>query len=330
MKQMLTATLVLMSTLTHANEGHKIMNSAEEYINKSFECRRLPSKCSGEKHMGLLSEEGKISSRYELQDALNKSHGKSFFVPLSLSNTELLTLAATTSLGVVAFANDQEIMDVVQDNKSETTKRISQVGDLLGESGIGVAAGSYFLGVVYKNDKLKNVGLFIVGSSVASSIVAEAVKNTFNRVRPTNGDGPHEFFKAGNDSFYSGHTTQAFSLATVISEMYKEDYPMVPYVAYGLASLTAYGRVHNKKHWASDVLVGAVAGHLVTKLAMSAMDGNTDGRGGLIVYPEFDRKKGKVTMNLEYTPRYEAPEMKCKKIKNPIHRVDACLSEALK
>lgn len=70
-----------------------------------------------------------------------------------------------------------------------------------------------------------------------------------------------------NVSFYSGHTSLAFSLATAagtVSSM--RGYGSAPWVwgvGLGLASLVGYLRVAGDKHYLTDVLVGAVAGAAV-------------------------------------------------------------------
>ncbi len=84
--------------------------------------------------------------------------------------------------------------------------------------------------------------------------------------------------------------------------MYKEEYPVVPYVAYGLAALTAYARVHGDNHWASDVIAGAVAGHLIAKLSMSYL--NKDGkRSGVTVTPELDPNGDGFRIYVKWTPK---------------------------
>jgi membrane-associated phospholipid phosphatase len=61
----------------------------------------------------------------------------------------------------------------------------------------------------------------------------------------------------------SGHTTEAFTLASVISEHYQE--PWIEISAYGLAGTVGYARLNNNRHWPSDVLAGAVVGTFVGK-----------------------------------------------------------------
>lgn len=266
----------------------------------------------------------------QLNNIIARDKQRSVFIPLELTNTELITLTAATSLGVIAFKNDQEITDVLQRNNSQIAQTLTSVGNLYG-SGYGfsaIAAGSYFLGMYYDNDKLKKVGLFIVGAEVAQAIVTEAVKRTFSRDRPTSGVGPYQFFDSGNKSFWSGHSATAFVLATVVSEMYKEDYPIIPYVAYGAAAITAYARVYENHHWASDVIMGAIAGHLIAKLAISSF--NDDGtRGGLTFYPGFDPKSGMITANIEWTPKYKEGPLKCASMPDGELKIRACFEESI-
>lgn len=292
-------------------------------------CRKSLYGCTAQQELEIAQFTGNVLSSYTLDEYLSSDTQKSYFIPLALDNQELLLLAAATSLGVVAFHNDQEIMDTVQRHKSNVTAPIATVGNFLGSSAfLPIAAGSYFLGVYYENNKLKNVALFTIGASLAQSIVTTAVKMAAGRARPNTGEGPYSFFNKGDKSFYSGHTAEAFTLATVISEMYKEEYPIVPWVAYGLATVGAYARMHDQAHWASDVIIGAVAGHLLTKLAMSAMTGNKEGRGGLVVYPGVDPATGTFMVYAEWTPKEPERPLKCAKMPEGRAKMEACFTEA--
>ncbi len=53
-------------------------------------------------------------------------------------------------------------------------------------------------------------------------------------------------------------------MATVIATEYRH-LRAVPYVAYGLASLVAYSRLNENRHWTSDVFVGSAIGYFVAK-----------------------------------------------------------------
>lgn len=240
--------------------------------------------------------------------------GNEYFIPIKQS--DLFLLAGTLSLGTIVFANEREILDYVQEQNNEHTAKVANIGNMLGrEAIVPIVAGSYFVGAVLKNDKLKKVGIFTVRAGLATQIVTELFKKSFARKRPNATNDPYEFFEEGHHAFYSGHTSAAFSMATVIAEVYK-DKPLVPYLAYGAAALTAYARMHDNKHWATDVLVGAVAGHLVTKIFMRTFDksGGLDA-SGLIIMPEYkenERGESSYGMRLEYRKRSEPTPLACK------------------
>ena len=96
--------------------------------------------------------------------------------------------------------------------------------------------------------------LFI--SNFISSAITHSLKRITNKTRP-NGS-PH--------SFPSGHTTFAFTNATVLYNEFKDASPFLAYSGYAFATTTASFRMLNNKHWMSDVLVGAGVGIIVTQL----------------------------------------------------------------
>jgi membrane-associated phospholipid phosphatase len=57
-------------------------------------------------------------------------------------------------------------------------------------------------------------------------------------------------------SFFSGHTTAAFAMATVLSGYY----PVAGPVVFTLAAGCGASRVMTEQHWVSDVYVGSLAG----------------------------------------------------------------------
>ena len=67
-------------------------------------------------------------------------------------------------------------------------------------------------------------------------------------------------------SFFSGHATAAFTVATFTDQWFKTVYPNSPYkgivcaTAYSLAGLESVLRIAAGKHYVSDVVVGALVG----------------------------------------------------------------------
>ncbi len=249
-----------------------------------------------------------------------------YFIPLELRTSDMVILATALSLGTVVFANDREVMDFVQDNKTTTTEKITALGNIMGREAIApIAAGAYFIGAVLDNGKLKQIGLFTVATGLATQIVTEAFKKSFQRMRPNASDSPYDFFEDHNNSFFSGHTSGAFSLATVIAEVYK-DKPIVPVLAYGVAALTAYARMHDQKHWATDVMAGAVAGHLVTKILIRTLEKSERTGSGFIITPELGSDYA--GMRVEWRSKPES-KLACSKLglEGP-DLIRACIDEA--
>ncbi len=69
-----------------------------------------------------------------------------------------------------------------------------------------------------------------------------------------------------DESFPSGHTSNAFVMATVLFHEFKDTKPVLAYSGFLFSSATGVLRVLNNSHWVSDVLVGAGIGIIVTDL----------------------------------------------------------------
>jgi membrane-associated phospholipid phosphatase len=102
--------------------------------------------------------------------------------------------------------------------------------------------------------------LRIAGGIASSAAVSSGMKLVAGRARPYELPNDPDEFRAfsGHTSFPSGHTTVAFSLAAGIDE--ETTARWVPYVVYPVAGLVGWSRLRDNRHWASDVLAGALVG----------------------------------------------------------------------
>jgi membrane-associated phospholipid phosphatase len=158
---------------------------------------------------------------------------------------------------------DEGLRDEMQEHRSGVTNSVARLGDALGEplyvvSGIGLGL---LAGELSGNKKLTRLAWHVGGAAALSSGITTVLKYTIGRARPNHGGDSDEFrpFR-GATSFPSGHTTLAFAVATAIADETENGW--VDAAVYGAATLTAYARVNNDRHWASDVLAGALVGHL--------------------------------------------------------------------
>lgn len=154
-------------------------------------------------------------------------------------------------LTYIIHDNDIHIQHHFQATRNNTTNNIAKIGNAVPMAGVIYFTDTYLFG----NERQRKTASNGLESMGIASLITQALKYASHRERPNGAD---------NLSFPSGHTAAAFAMSTVIAEEYK-DYKAVPYLAYGLSTLTAYARMNDNKHWASDVFVGGLIGHYTAK-----------------------------------------------------------------
>lgn len=90
----------------------------------------------------------------------------------------------------------------------------------------------------------------LVVVNLIKTTVTDGLKDSVDEMRP-NG--------RGNDSFPSGHTSNAFAQAAFIHRRYGINQAILP---YAMATFVGYSRVQSKWHYTHDVLAGAAIGFL--------------------------------------------------------------------
>lgn len=130
----------------------------------------------------------------------------------------------------------------------------------------GAYVGGRLAGARELSSSAAHVGAALLASGVANG----ALKYAVGRERPSATGDPHRFrpFNAENrwQSFPSGHTVVAFSLATAFSE--EADRRWVTAASYTGAALVGWSRIYDDKHWTSDVVGGAVVGTLASRATL--------------------------------------------------------------
>jgi membrane-associated phospholipid phosphatase len=189
-----------------------------------------------------------------------------FTAPARWDLRDWLTLGGVTAgIGIVAIF-DEDIQHAIRHARNDTmTEVFDRIQPLGNEYAIGIIGTFYFAGVILKDPRAKATALdSISATAIASGLIDNSVKYVVGRGRPTDGHGAYHFQPfGGQDSFPSGHTTEAFALASVITEHYHS--PWIAVTCYGLAGTVGYARLNNNRHWPSDVLAGAAIGTFVGK-----------------------------------------------------------------
>jgi membrane-associated phospholipid phosphatase len=157
------------------------------------------------------------------------------------------------------ITTDRIIGDEMSEAESQVkaSRAISHAGSLYG---LGAFAGTfYFIGREANNDRARETGILSAEAMLDSGIVSGALKGISQRGRPLSGHDRSEFFDGGS-SFPSGHSIEAWSVATIVAHEYGQS-RVVQIAAYGVASAVSVARFTGHKHYLSDVVVGSVMGY---------------------------------------------------------------------
>ncbi|NIW36263.1 MAG: phosphatase PAP2 family protein [Gemmatimonadetes bacterium] len=221
---------------------------------------------------------------------------------------------AVVLLGLVALHAaflpvDGEVHGGIQDMRSGATDALAAVVEPMGRSALWfeASATSYVIGKILGEERVADVGLHLFLSLGLSNAISVGLKDLSGRARPCWGDGldpdPNSWSlyggasDAGRRSYPSNHATSAFTVAAVLSE---ELGGATPWIAYPVAGLVAWSRVHDNAHWASDVTLGAAVGifsaRLMVRHGHSVLGGLEE---SLLVESDADGESVRLGLQLE-------------------------------
>lgn len=235
--------------------------------------------------VSALRAAGTDSIQYpELNKTYVKSywyHGKAFVVsPAKWEAKQWLGFGAVAGTGILAYTQDEKIQKFFTDHRSTAADNFSKyVFEPFGRFSPVLIGGLYLTGRLVKDNRLAGTSLTAAKSLAVSSLIGGVVKQLTHRHRPyqddipdhANWDGP--FGDIHYNSFPSGHSTAAFSMATVFAMEYRSTI-WVPALAYTLATGTAVSRLYDNKHWVSDVVIGSALGFVTGRFMWKQSQGN--------------------------------------------------------
>jgi membrane-associated phospholipid phosphatase len=135
---------------------------------------------------------------------------------------------------------------------------------LVGAAGAALAFG---------DDRMQNTGLISLQSAAGAIGVTAIGKYAIARARPDEELGPWSKVATrsrADSSFPSGHSAVAFAAVTPFAQEY--DAPWL----YGVAALSAAGRVTARQHWVSDTVAGGLVGYAIGSWLWHAQRNNSN------------------------------------------------------
>jgi PAP2 superfamily len=115
---------------------------------------------------------------------------------------------------------------------------------------VAASIGTYAFGRLFDKPKVAHLGMDLVQAQILSELLVEPIKFATQRTRPDN---------SNNHSFPSGHAAVTFATATVIERHLGWRKSLL---GYTIASYVAASRLHDNRHYLSDVVFGAAVGSI--------------------------------------------------------------------
>ncbi len=139
-------------------------------------------------------------------------------------------------------------------------RQLDRFGDPTGT--IPIIGGIALTGLITRNRALTRAAIRATESVVLADLLTEGSKYVVGRTRPgvdPDLDG-YDFhaFNGSSPSFPSGHSANAFALASSLSDAIGRKWATVG--LFAIATGTAWARLSEQQHWLSDVIAGAAVG----------------------------------------------------------------------
>jgi hypothetical protein len=183
------------------------------------------------------------------------------------TNNNLATIAF--GAGITGFASmfDEREFDGVEGvihpiHEPREGSSLGRLGERMGHHYVvpGVIAGLAVMGQIAHNRRFEEFSYSLVQGYIVNNLVTTGLKEAVGRTRPN---------QRNNLSFPSGHTSNAFTWATILSHYYGTK-AVIP--AYGIAAFVAWSRLNVDAHYLSDVMFGAALGYVVGRTVVRTTD----------------------------------------------------------
>ena len=173
------------------------------------------------------------------------------------STTNLYVALAGGALALGMHPIDQGVNDRLI-NHYDTVNVIFAPGKYYGDTPeqLALSVGMWVVGRVADKPRLAHLGLDLVRAQLITEMLVEPIKFATQRARP---DGSNHL------SFPSGHAAITFAAASVVERHFGWKGSLA---AYAVAAYVSTSRLHDNRHYLSDIVfgaaVGTIAGRTVT------------------------------------------------------------------
>ena len=219
---------------------------------------RVVGRCVFFVALGLIGGPGARAEDFTLSDAWSDTT-LYFTSPLRWDRPAWERFGATVAAVAVAHEFDGKVRDhFAGKSPSLDGKDKNSTRDAVPAAAI--VAGTLVAGWALDEKAGRIEGYRMLEAAALGAATTEVLKFAAGRSRPDETLRVDDW-RSGGNSFPSLHVTAAFAIGTVFAESGPDDYRWLRRaVGYGMASATAYARLHGNQHWLSDVVAGSAIG----------------------------------------------------------------------
>lgn len=203
--------------------------------------------------------------------------------PLLTRRDAIAGIALAGGTALLMATVDEPIARAITDEdgalRSETVRDASGIVKLVNERSLfAVSAGAWLVGMGTRSEGLARFGVHSMEALLATAALHTLVKGGLGRSRPfvSREAGEYDAFDLAPGKGFSQpwrrampslHVGGTMAFGTVLSDELDRwrpgEYRWVRPVMYTVATLPGIARLYTDKHWASDVVFGAVSGYFV-------------------------------------------------------------------
>ena len=228
--------------------------------------------------------------------------------PFHFDKNDMVMAGIVLTMTGAAFSVDNKIRNDVAKIHSKSFDKLAYYGEKFGRPVYAsILSGLlYTTGYFTSDNYMKETGQILLESMICTGLITQILKITLGRSRPFTGEpntdlDPLEFeFESKDNSLPSGHTSIAFTIATVLSQRLDNIYASI--ALYSFASLTAYQRIYSDEHWLSDTILGATLGTFIGLKLVKMHEKNSDNTDGydLNIFPQINPRSYGVGFALQF------------------------------
>ncbi len=220
--------------------------------------------------------------------------------PARWDGQDFATAGGIISGAVLLYTIDYDARNYFLDQNEDAPELLKDVGYYFGspQNFFLIAGGLYGVGLITKNEKVRNTAVLIISSAAVSGLYSAIGKSVIGRARPGDGVNKFEFDHFSDQVEYhslpSGHSILSMSMAHSIAKQF--DNWWVKFGIYAVGAIVPISRLWADAHWLTDVALGTA----ISIVVVDSIDNylHKDKR-----YPDAMRPNKKVKWRLAATPK---------------------------